>query len=60
MTKGVLSNCEVKMCIQLFWGNFDVNVPFNINNPEGSVLMILYQEHPVETMQIGKLKILKK
>jgi len=48
------------MCIQLFWGNFDVDVPFNINNPKGNVLMIFYEEHPVETMQIGKLKILKK
>jgi ribosomal protein L2 len=27
MTKGVLSNCKVRVCIQLFRGNFDANVP---------------------------------
>jgi hypothetical protein len=30
MAKGVVSDYKVRMCIQLFRGNFDVDVPFNI------------------------------
>jgi hypothetical protein len=37
-SKVSLFHCEIKVCIQLFRGNFDANVPFNIRQPRGKVL----------------------
>jgi hypothetical protein len=60
MTKGVLFDCEVKVCIQLFWGNFDANVPFNMRQSWGKCFDDIISRAPHRDYANRKIEYIQK